>query len=210
MNIELIRMNPQNTNSVLVHDGVNAVIFDAWGDARDWEKLLGDKNLTLKSIYATHGHYDHTSQIAGEWHLHRDDIPFVEWDIKPLHIEQGEIEILPGIKMTAIHTPGHSKGGMGFLITPTQVSVSDKSPTDTIPPPQTGAGKTVFISGDTLFRDSVGRWDLPGGDEKTLMQSIQKIRDMNLPDDTVVIPGHGPIATIGEIKSENLFFRRLL
>jgi glyoxylase-like metal-dependent hydrolase (beta-lactamase superfamily II) len=87
---------------------------------------------------------------------------------------------IPGIDVRALHTPGHSPGSITF---------------------ETAEG---LISGDVLFRDSVGRTDLPGGDWGTLVRTIRE-RLFLYPAETTVHPGHGPITTIGHEMAENPF-----
>jgi glyoxylase-like metal-dependent hydrolase (beta-lactamase superfamily II) len=206
MKLEILRMPPENTNSVLVSANGAAVIFDPWGRAQDWENLLGARGLDLKSIYATHGHYDHISAVAGlvrkigaDWFMHPADLPLIEWsnqiftangmtesviDIArtpPLDLRGGEIEILPGIRANVIETPGHSAGGVAFVF----------------------REQGVLIIGDTLFQDGIGRYDLPGGSLRDLRESIAKIHNMNLPDDTLVVHGHGDNTTIGWLRRGN-------
>ncbi len=84
------------------------------------------------------------------------------------------------IEFHVLHTPGHSPGSIGLWIP------SEKK----------------LIAGDTLFRESVGRTDLPGGDGRQLLVSIRE-KFLPLPDDTLVIPGHGPTTTIGHEKECN-------
>ena len=79
-------MPPENTNSVLVSSGGDCVIFDAWGRAQDWEKLLKQRGLNLRAIYSTHGHSDHisaTPELARihniPWFLNASDIPLILW-----------------------------------------------------------------------------------------------------------------------------------
>jgi glyoxylase-like metal-dependent hydrolase (beta-lactamase superfamily II) len=81
-----------------------------------------------------------------------------------------------------IHTPGHTPGGCSLYL----------------------ADRKVVITGDTLFADSIGRTDLPGGSFETLVSSIRN-KLFLLPDDTIVIPGHGPFTSIGQEKKENEF-----
>ena len=86
---------------------------------------------------------------------------------------------LSGVETIA--TPGHTPGGVCYYF----------------------PGEKLLLSGDTLFAGSVGRTDLPGGDMATLMESLKKLTA--LPDDTIVIPGHGPRTTIGDEKRGNPF-----
>lgn len=205
---EILHMPPENTNSLLVSVGDAAVIFDPWGRAADWEKLLNDRHLNLRAIYATHGHTDHISaapELAEKynvpWYMNSGDNDLVLWG-NPLldffempHIPDnyrratdvvaGETEILPGVNMTAIATPGHSAGGMAYLF------------------PDFG----ILLTGDTLFRDSVGRYDFPGADADALRASIARLYDLNLPDETYVVHGHGVDSTIGLLKTQNPYFK---
>ncbi|MDR1207397.1 MAG: MBL fold metallo-hydrolase [Rickettsiales bacterium] len=200
-------MPPENTNSVLVTNGALAAVFDPWGTTENWLKLLRDENLTLKNIFCTHGHYDHVSAIPGliadtgaKWFMHPDDIPVIEWSneilprigakkidlkkIPPCPIAPGAMEILPGLSAEAIHTPGHSAGSIAFYF----------------------PNEKLLIAGDTIFQDGYGRTDLPTGSESHMRESLKKIRNMNLADDTTVIHGHGPDTTIGYLKEKNPFF----
>ena len=200
-------MSPQNTNSVVIFDGDRCVVFDPWGCAEDWEKYFNDRDVRPAAIYATHGHSDHISaaaQIAArydiDWHMSHLDLDLIDWgnglleyfglpklsptDKQPINIIAGKHTILGYTRMQVIELPGHTRGGVGYLF-----------PED-----------NVFIVGDTLFQTAYGRTDLPGGDENTLFASISKIYDMNLPDYTAVIHGHGMHTTIGWLKNNNPFF----
>lgn len=207
LKFEVLQMAPRNTNSVLVSLGDECVIFDPWGRADDWQTVLTNSNLKLRAIYATHGHADHISaapQLADyynvPWYLNHRDLDLIEWgnplleyfelpvigaDYKrPIDLKTGKIEILPGITAFVFETPGHSAGGLIYYF----------------------PGPGVLIIGDTLFQESVGRYDLPGGSETDLAKSITGIYDLHLPDTTHVIHGHGADTTIGELKKINPYF----
>lgn len=205
---EVLHMEPQNTNSVLVVVGNDAVIFDAWGWASDWEKLLTSRGLRLRAVYTTHGHADHFSATPElvekydvQWYLNHEDLDLLQWanglldffEIphiparfrEPVDVNAGTMEILPGVRVDVIETPGHSAGGVSYYF------------------PDFG----ILLTGDTLFRDSIGRYDMPGGDMNALLQSVSKLYDMNLPDETYVVHGHGVDSTIAMLKSENPYFK---
>lgn len=205
---EVLHMPPENTNSVLVTVGTDAVIFDAWGNSKDWEKLLESRGLRLIAIYSTHGHGDHISaapMLAEKydvpWYLNSEDNVLISWSNnllkyfglpliegnyrQPTDIEAGEKEILPGLFVDIIETSGHTPGGVAYYF------------------PDYG----VLLTGDTLFRDSFGRYDLPGGDANAIMQSISKLYEMNFPDETFVVHGHGIDSTIALLKKENPYFK---
>ena len=207
-NFEVLHMPPENTNSVLVTHGKDAIIFDAWGQVADWEKLLAARGLRLRAIYSTHGHGDHiaAAPILAEkynipWFLNSEDDVLISWSNnllkyfglpeiendyrRPTDLESGTIEILPGVFADVIESPGHTPGGVMYYF------------------PEFG----ILLTGDTLFRDSCGRYDLPGGDANALMQSISKLYEMNLPDETYVVHGHGVDSTIGMMKTENPYFK---
>jgi glyoxylase-like metal-dependent hydrolase (beta-lactamase superfamily II) len=99
-------------------------------------------------------------------------------------LEDGMVLKAGDITIRVIHTPGHTPGGCSLYI----------------------AEKNLLLTGDTLFNDSIGRTDLPGGSHDTLISSI-KNKLFVLPDETVVIPGHGPSTTIGKEKRENEWLR---
>lgn len=207
-NFEILHMPPENTNSVLVTRGNDAVIFDAWGRVADWEKLLTARGLRLRAIYSTHGHGDHiaAAPILAEkynipWFLNSEDDVLISWSNnllkyfglpeiennyrRPTDLESGTIEILSGVFADVIESPGHTPGGVMYYF------------------PDFG----ILLTGDTLFRDSCGRYDLPGGDANALMQSVSKLYEMNLPNETYVVHGHGVDSTISQLKSENPYFK---
>jgi glyoxylase-like metal-dependent hydrolase (beta-lactamase superfamily II) len=101
-----------------------------------------------------------------------------------VQVKDGDIIDEAQIKLTVIHTPGHTPGGMSLL----------------------SQDEAIVFSGDTLFADSVGRSDFPGGSMPRLIKSI-KTRLFVLPDETVVYPGHGPKTNIGHEKKHNPFVK---
>ncbi len=204
---ELVQMPPQNTQSVVVSDAGKCVIFDPWGRAQDWESFLDARGLDLCAIYLTHGHPDHIAAAPAlaakfnvPWFLHSGDFRLVGWgndlleyfglspitinDVRPTALELTRTEILPNIYMDIIETPGHTPGGVAYHF----------------------PDEKIMIIGDTLFQESVGRYDLPGGDKDMLLKSIANIYSMNLPNDTEIIHGHGMATTVDWLKKNNNFF----
>jgi len=210
MTIKTFTFNPIQENTYLVYDEtLEAVVIDAGCiskvEKRALKQYIEDNNLTLKRVLNTHLHFDHqfgnrflfeTFGIKPE--AGKDDEYLLEnviaqtrsfgMDIdeeaQPLGgyiIENQEIKF-GNSSLTAFHVPGHSPGSMAFY--------AEKD--------------GVLFAGDVLFRGSIGRTDLPGGDYATLIQSItQKL--LPLPDSTVVYSGHGPQTTIGFEKKNNPF-----
>ena len=204
---EVLHMPPDNTNSVLVSVGNDAVIFDPWGNAKDWEKVLSERGLKLRGIYATHGHPDHIAAAPSlaetfdiDWYLNQKDefligwgnglldmfhLPHIKDDYKkPINISKGTIEILQGLQMEIMESPGHTPGGLMFYF----------------------PKYNILMVGDTLFQESYGNTAFPGGDEKQLFESIGKLYKKDLPNGTWVIHGHGMETSIDWLKKRNKFF----
>ena len=99
-------------------------------------------------------------------------------------VEEGQVIDEAGMKLEVLHTPGHTQGGICLL----------------------SKGENVLFVGDTLFADSVGRTDFPGGSMPQLIKNIKE-KLLELGDDMVVYPGHGEITTIGQEKAYNPFLR---
>ncbi len=205
---ELFQMSPTNTQSVLVTVGGDCVIFDPWGRAEGWIRILDNRGLKLRAIYATHGHPDHiacapalTAHYGVPWFLHSGDFRLVGWgndlltyfglpkisidDARPTPLDLVRTEILPGLFMDIIETPGHTPGGVAYHF----------------------PDEKVLLIGDTLFQPGIGRYDLPGGDQKMLLQSVANIHNMKLPGDTAVVHGHGMDTTIDWLHKNNPYFR---
>ena len=203
----LFQMEPQNTQSILVTVGDECVIFDPWGHISDWDAVLAERGLKLRAIYATHGHPDHIAAAPAlakkygiPWYLPSGDFRLVGWgndlleyfglppitleDVRPTALEISRQEILPGLFVNVIETPGHTPGGVAYYF----------------------PDEHVILIGDTLFQESIGRYDLPGGDKDMLFQSIANIYNMNLPDNTAIVHGHGMDTTIDYLQKNNPYF----
>ncbi len=162
--------------------------------------------VRLTAILLTHGHYDHMTAACALAARYKVSIYASEAEKNTLSepdinlsahmgrervsmsadywIKDGEELELAGIKVKAIHTPGHTAGGMSYYIAL----------------PDSG----VLFSGDTLFAESVGRTDFPGGSMKTIVASVRD-KLFALPDNTVVYTGHGEGTSIGHEKKYNPF-----
>ncbi|MCL2751288.1 MAG: MBL fold metallo-hydrolase [Firmicutes bacterium] len=190
--IKLVIGRLQNNCYILNGDGRDAVIVDPSGQYPLIAETLDKRGLSPAHVMLTHGHFDHTGaarklQAAGaRIYLHPADLDKINaWPGKSepfapdIYLEDGQILKLAGLEIEVIHTPGHTGGGVCFLV-----------------------GGTLF-SGDTLFRGDVGRTDLPSGDYGQLVKSIRE-RLFALPSDTRVLPGHEEETTVGEA-SKTLF-----
>ncbi|WP_019203149.1 MBL fold metallo-hydrolase [Tsukamurella sp. 1534] len=218
------------TNCYVLADGpgADAVVVDPGQDAVEPLKaLLAEHRLNPVAVLLTHGHLDHTwtaQPIADEFgipvHIHPDDRPmladpavgigaalgamigdqvFVEPQ-KVVELADGEPVTLAGITFGVELTPGHTRGSVVFT---TEVAQADDAgePVDAEP-------VLVALGGDVLFQGSIGRTDLPGGSHDQLLDSIAE-KLLPLPDDTVVLPGHGPATTIGRERATNPFLQGL-
>ena len=118
----------------------------------------------------------------------------LEWtepdDVAPLY--DGTVLKLAGLEVTVDHAPGHTRG-----------SVLLRMPGNPIDGPE-----PLCFSGDVLFAGSIGRTDLPGGDMTAMTASLRD-KVLPLPDETVVLPGHGPMTTIGQERATNPYLRQL-
>lgn len=206
MKIHVLPSGPIQTIGYLLTDAKlsEAVLVDAPGGI--WARiqpLLAQGNCTLRELWLTHGHWDHTQEAAkvvresgARVRGHADDRILFETPsimeermghklgLEPLHVDewvkQGDTITALGRSFTVRHVPGHCPGNVLFYQAEAQ---------------------TAFV-GDALFKAGVGRWDLPGGDFNVLARAIRE-QIYTLPDETIVFPGHGPRTTVGAEKAGN-------
>jgi hydroxyacylglutathione hydrolase len=208
--------------------GAECVIIDPGQDAEGGiNDLLSEHRLKPAAVLLTHGHIDHVWSVAPVCgakgipaYIHPEDrvllsdpakgfplgtgqqlfggLEFTEPDdVKEL--ADGMTLSLVGLEMVVDHAPGHTEGSVTFRV-----------PLD---PPITAQGKSkteggILFSGDLLFAGSIGRTDLPGGDYPTILRSLARVC-LTLPDQTVVLSGHGPQTTIGTERRTNPFLTGL-
>ena len=195
---------------VLSGDRGECVIIDpgACGE-REHARLveyIEASGLTVKNILLTHGHFDHTlglSPAARQWPvpvymsgLDRGvfdsavgicdalGLPYQPYDGQMLPLEEGPLQVLSGVKMEVIATPGHTQGSVCFYL------------------PEEG----LLLAGDTIFMGSVGRSDHPGGNFDQLMDSI-RAKVCTLPAATRILPGHGKDTTVEAENATNPFLQ---
>jgi len=198
-------LGPLQVNCYILGDEETgeAVVIDPGDEDDRILDILNNNNLRLRYIINTHAHFDHVgvNQLLKEATgadilIHEEDEELLRiagdqaflygLDITPSRpdrlLKDGDEIGIGRIKLKVIHTPGHSEGGICLL------------------------GDGFVFTGDTLFAGSAGRTDFPGGDMERLVRSIRE-RLALLPDNTRVLPGHGPETTIGEEKENNPFFK---
>jgi glyoxylase-like metal-dependent hydrolase (beta-lactamase superfamily II) len=204
-----------NCYAVAAGPGEPAVLIDAPPDVDAVVALLARHDLVPVALLVTHGHVDHTGgagavaqRTGAVAYLHRDDdwlaqdpmaqlralfgtVPAEAGDFAPPQrfeeLEHDQVLELADFSFEIRHTPGHTPGHCCFYL------------------PSEG---TLF-SGDQLFAGSIGRTDLPGGDYDLLLQSMAD-QVLTLPDDTEVLPGHGPATTLAAERRANPFLQELL
>ncbi|MCP4401343.1 MAG: MBL fold metallo-hydrolase [bacterium] len=205
MFLESIVVGPLQENCYVVacEESKEAVIIDPGDEATRIYRVLSDRDFQLKYIMNTHGHIDHIGGVAGileesgvPFLMHQEDMYLLEGlSTDPL---QAHLQISPppnptrflkdrdrlsvgALEFQVLHTPGHTPGCLCFLV------------------------EQSLFSGDTLFANSIGRTDLPGGNHAQLLSSVRE-KLFALDDRITVYPGHGPATTIGHERQSNPFF----
>jgi hydroxyacylglutathione hydrolase len=212
-----------NCYIVATAPGEQCVIIDPGQDAeRGVEEILAEHRLSPAAVLLTHGHIDHVWSVAPVCdargipaYIHPADrallsdpgrgfslgigqelfggLQFTEPDdVKEL--TDGMTLSLVGLEIIVNHAPGHTEGSATFRLPP--ITASGKSKID--------RSGDVLFSGDLLFAGSIGRTDLPGGDYPTILRSLARVC-LTLPDETLVLSGHGPQTTIGAERRTNPF-----
>lgn len=209
--IDSFPAGPLGCNCSILFDPVSkrAIVVDPGGDFELIDEKLTALGATVDAIVHTHTHIDHVGATAAVQRkhnaracIHEGDrflynmlpvqaaligIPVPESADMEDSLRDGSSFHTGEIELGVIHTPGHTPGSVVFVA-------------------NTDAGMRVF-SGDTLFRRGIGRTDLWGGDTGLILKSLHE-KVLTLPEDAIVVPGHGPNTTIGEERVKNPFLQR--
>ena len=222
MRIETVTVTPFQQNARIVFDEktLRGSVIDPGGDVKLIMQRIQQLGLTIESVIATHAHIDH---VGGVKRLLRvlQDVGGASGPLVPFYAHSAEREMRASIQMQAafyglspedfencpepdglledgefiefagesvevLFTPGHS---------PAHVSLYVAGAKDA----------PVLFAGDAIFAGSIGRTDIPGGNHRQLMESIES-KIFVLPDETVIMPGHGPNTTVGKEKRTKPFF----
>jgi len=203
---EILPVGPLQCNCSIIGDEATreAMVIDPGDEIEDILALIRRHRLQVKQIIITHAHIDHVGgamklravtgapillnqndhtllkmlDVQATW-LGMADPGKVEIDQS---VEQDETLKAGSLAATVMHTPGHTEGSICLYFPAEQ----------------------KLIAGDTLFAGSIGRTDLPGGSFEKILSSLHE-KVLALPDETIVVPGHGPLTTIGEERKTNPF-----
>jgi hydroxyacylglutathione hydrolase len=205
---EILPVGPLQCNCSVIGDESSheGMVIDPGDDIQEILALIAKHHLQIKQIVITHAHIDHVggamklrAATGAPILLNQNDYALLKMlDMQAAWVRMaspGKVEIDQSVAQAdtlkagslvaqVIHTPGHTEGSV-CLYFPAQKKL---------------------IAGDTLFAGSIGRTDLPGGSFEKIIDSLHE-KVLALPDDTVVVPGHGPLTTIGEERESNPFLK---
>jgi glyoxylase-like metal-dependent hydrolase (beta-lactamase superfamily II) len=207
MIFESIAVGPLSVNCYIIacEENREGIVVDPGGDIELIAALVQQHDLKISTIINTHGHFDHLggnrellAAFGARLLIHQADAPMLALaaDVGRMYGMKSEnspeadawlfdgMEILFGTcSLKVLHTPGHTRGGCCLYF----------------------EKERIVITGDTLFADSIGRTDLPGGSHQQIIESI-RTKLFTLPDNVAAYPGHGPKTTIGHEKRHNPYF----
>ncbi len=200
-------VGPLEENCYIVADEKtkDALVIDPGDESERIVEAIKENDLKVVAVVLTHAHFDHLGAVGdikretgAKVLIHADDLEIFRTAKEQAILWGFEIDDIPepdgllkdgdviragGIEFKVIHTPGHSPGGISLY------------------------GKGIVFTGDTIFRGSVGRTDLPGGDIRKLKNSFRRL--LELPEETRMLSGHGPETTVRREKEENFFIHEV-
>ena len=206
---EILPVGPLQCNCSIIGDEKTheALVIDPGDNIEQILGIVSKRKLQVNQIIITHAHIDHVggamklrAATGAPILLNQNDYALLKMlDVQAAWIgmgDPGSVEIDHSVSQAdtikagslaaqVLHTPGHTEGSICLYFAP----------------------EKTLIAGDTLFAGSIGRTDLPGGSFEKILQSLHH-QVLALPDDTVVVPGHGPATTIGEERESNPFLQK--
>ena len=207
---EILRVGMLQCNCSIFGDEQTreAIVIDPGDNIPEILAIVKRHELSVKAIVITHAHIDHIggahklrAATGAPVYMNQNDALLRDMlDVQAgwlgvetpekvtidTPVREGDNLVLGTTEFSVLDTPGHTQGSISLWI----------------------PAENKLIAGDTLFRDSIGRTDLPGGDGRQILRSIHD-KLLPLPDETIVIPGHGETTTIGREKQFNYFLQRL-
>lgn len=206
MKVKQFATEPLEVNCYVCSSDGEAIVIDPGGSGHDILQYVVDEQLVVRAVINTHGHGDHImgneflvkATEAPLW-IHQDDAEFLTDPQRNLsllmgaevagpqadgYLADGDVISFGRSELTVWHTPGHTAGSICLV------------------------GGGLVFSGDTLFTGSQGRTDLPGGDQSQMQSSLERL--VQLPEDTMVYPGHGASTTIGKERRSNPYVQEVL
>ncbi|MFZ1205811.1 MAG: MBL fold metallo-hydrolase [Candidatus Acidiferrales bacterium] len=228
---EVIPVGLLQCNCSILGDPVTheAIVVDPGDDVERILEILRRHQLKVLAIVSTHTHIDHVGGLA-QLHrvtgapvlFHEADLPLyrgldeqAQWLGVPTpettriddFVKEGDTLRWGGFGAHVLHTPGHTPGSISLVVQPTAAQTQSVAESTRA---RDAAGKNsdaaVLLAGDTLFHGSIGRTDLPGGSYPQILNSIRE-KLLVLPDEMIVLPGHGETTTIGQEREDNPFLR---
>jgi hydroxyacylglutathione hydrolase len=207
--VEHFAVGALGCNCTLLIDGGDAIVIDCGDEVERVTARLEHLGARARYLVHTHAHIDHIGAIAelrertgAPGLLHPADLPLYEtiglqarwFGLAPPQIVKLDGELLDGdalragnARLEVLHTPGHTHGSVSFAVSDAGAAADRR---------------TLLLTGDTLFRGAIGRWDIGGTSQEDIVHSIRE-KLLPYPDATVVVPGHGPLTTIGRERREN-------
>ena len=206
MKWEQVPLGPLQTNSYIVTEGSHCLVIDPGDEGKKLIQLLEKRKVVPQAILLTHAHFDHIGAVdiirdhyRVPVYIHKKEENWlgdpslngskffmmpVSTSVKPANsfFQKEEIITIGDFTFSVFETPGHSPGSVSFYFEEAE----------------------FVISGDALFHQSIGRTDLPGGNHDQLLKSIHS-KLLVLPEQTLVLPGHGYTTTIGDEMDSNPF-----
>ncbi|MGE1166494.1 MBL fold metallo-hydrolase [Peribacillus simplex] len=208
MKWERMPLGPLEANAyILSNEDKNCLIFDPGGEGNKINQYIKDQDLKPQAILLTHAHFDHigaVDEVRSKWNipvyvhpkeqdwltnpkLNRSALPGrIKITSKPadyLVEKEGELHIC-SFTLQILFTPGHSPGSISYYVNE----------------------EGIVISGDVLFKGGIGRTDITGGDQKTLIETIRE-KLLTLPEKTLVLSGHGAVTDIQTEQEQNPFLK---